>query len=178
MNYNSENMIYFGKNGYSGKNLFGTTKGDKDSLIEKDRCLNKRTKTLLSIAFFVFFSASNFILQLSYALSPFIWPDSFPVIPILSLNLVSAVLNLISLVYFILEDGIDQSFKFCCSLRLFTTSVAIVLILFDIILFVAESHSLQFSWTCASLSLLILTSSYIDGGYFCLKNEKKGEDGH
>jgi hypothetical protein len=169
MNYNSENTIYFGKNGYPSKNLSGTTKGDKKSLIEK----NRRIKILLSIAFSIFFSISNFILQLSYALYPFLWPDSFPLILILSLTLGSAVLNLIPLVYFINENVIDRSFNSSPPTRLFTTAVVAVLIMLDIFPFTTEGYSLPHVWICAFLSLLVFISSCIHGGYYCLKNRKK-----
>jgi hypothetical protein len=174
MSYNSKNKIYFRKDGYSGKNLFGTTKGDKKSLIEK----NRRIKILLSIAFFVFFSTSNFILQLSYALSTFIWSDAFHLILIPSFNLSTAVLNLISLIFFIIQDGIDQKLNFLFSLKFFATSVVIVLILFDILSLVIKKYLFPFSWICAFLSLLAFISSWIHGGYCCFKNKKNEEDSH
>jgi ABC-type multidrug transport system fused ATPase/permease subunit len=203
MNYNSKNKIYFVKNDHSSTHLFKKygagrsnareiwksatsiaahqqpTQEDKESLIEKGICLNKRTRILLLIAFFVFFSISNFILQLLYALSPSLWPDSFPLVPIMSLNLGSTVLTFILLVIFTF-NGIDQlvQYNHLIFLNLFTIGSFIFLIICDIVSLIIRSYINPFPWVCAVLSLLVFISSCIYGGYYCLKNEKKEEDGH
>jgi hypothetical protein len=177
MSYNSKTNIHSGKKGYPSKTQLEIAKGDKESLIEK----NRRIKISISIAFFGFFSISNSVLQLLYALSPSLWLDSFLSILIPSLGLVSAVLNLISLVYFIIQDGINQPFKLFFTLRIFTASAIIILILFDIVSLAIylssanEGYHLPFPWMCVVLSLFVFISSYAHGEYCCYEDEERVE---
>jgi hypothetical protein len=204
MSYNSKNKVYFVKNDHSSTYLFkkygaikpadqetekstfemaaqgSSTQEDENPFIEKDICPNKRTKILLSVSFFVLFSTSNFILQLLNALSPSLWPGSFRSILILSLNFLgSAVLTFILLGIFTF-NGIDQLviFRPLIILKLFTIAVFILLIVCEIVSLIIGSYSPFSSWICAVLSLLVFISSWIHGGYYCLKNKKNEEDSH